>query len=513
MGWRRQPSYQVGDHARRASRELVVRSLQMARTVAAVLVALTIGIFVENYRYPSSFFDNDTVGPFVLSLVFVAAAFALVGLLRRWVRRLIRRNGSFIYVSCLPGDDDFDRVRFERSVDDHVMSPDTGRGSRLLAGSMRVGHPLDPTDRAGSTGALLAAFGHALRADDSKVPTNLLCNMLWPVGIEFGLRARFEPHTRLWYLPERWDADPSWYSEYRWLAGDLLDVIDLAQLRATYPQPLALEELASEVNVQQGSGSSDRELVVLELSSPLPDQRSAEAFRRMEKIEGLDTAPRTTLRLLDPAATSDGGPWRVNPKEMALRAVKAATVIHHALSRSQRVLVGARVAKPESVAIGYLLRFWVGESDPGLAARLGYINWSDASRSFEVWTLDRGQPGSVDETDEIVNLTPHTIRLVGQDDELVLEIEPGGQPARVADQLHTGPSIRFEGRQLPAVQVETGPVIDLPPPSPGRLYITSRVTAARCPDRADVVFPHDEVRQDGVIVGCRSLAVFSQGRG
>ncbi len=238
-----------------------------------------------------------------------------------------------------------------------------------------------------------------------------------------------------------------------------------------------------------------------------------DAFDRLVQAEGLDNARRTTLRLFDPAATVRGTPWLVDPSEMATRAYRAASAIHHATLRSNEVLIAARLAKPESVAVGHLLQFWSSnENHHQRPGELAYINWSAATQSFETWRLRPERVIAVGDANEIVNLTPHPVRLFNTKGVAILELEPGGQAARVADRLHPGPRISFRGSELPVLRIKAGPVTDLPPPVNGRLYVTSRVTAARCSDRSDVVFPHDEIREAGTIIGCRTFATFAGSR-
>ena len=51
-----------------------------------------------------------------------------------------------------------------------------------------------------------------------------------------------------------------------------------------------------------------------------------------------------------------------------------------------------------------------------------------------------------------------------------------------------------------------GPPVPLPDPELGVLYIVSRATAEAAPERADLLYPDDAVRDErGRIVGCRAL--------
>jgi hypothetical protein len=112
----------------------------------------------------------------------------------------------------------------------------------------------------------------------------------------------------------------------------------------------------------------------------------------------------------------------------------------------------------------------------------------------------------------LVNLTPHSVTLVGDGGTVV--IQPTGAPARVtlsSDQpdltvrVCIGEDYRIG---VPVVvTATTGEVTGLPPAAAGTLYIVSRPVAAARPERDDLVVPHDTVRDDcGVVIGCRALA-------
>ncbi|MBF9129151.1 hypothetical protein I0C86_09195 [Plantactinospora sp. S1510] len=117
------------------------------------------------------------------------------------------------------------------------------------------------------------------------------------------------------------------------------------------------------------------------------------------------------------------------------------------------------------------------------------------------------RPADGDNASEVVNLTPHVVRLVG--DGATVELIPVGPPARVVlrpDQIdgvvRIGPLVVPLKRTAASSEV-TG----VPDRRPGVLVIVARPVAEALPDRDDLVYPHDTVRDDrGVVVGCRSLA-------
>lgn len=100
----------------------------------------------------------------------------------------------------------------------------------------------------------------------------------------------------------------------------------------------------------------------------------------------------------------------------------------------------------------------------------------------------------------VMNLTPHTVTVLGG--ALPVVFEPEGL-ARVSDD--SSPAGEVLG--VPLVDVRFGDVVGLPAPDDGVVYLVARVVAVALPDRADLVFPFDEVRDaEGRILGVRALA-------
>lgn len=108
---------------------------------------------------------------------------------------------------------------------------------------------------------------------------------------------------------------------------------------------------------------------------------------------------------------------------------------------------------------------------------------------------------------EMVNLTPHVVRLVGEDQ--TVELPPAGPPARVVLRPdRPDGAVRVGSLVVPLKRTAaTGVVTGLPEPRPGVMLIVARPVAEALPERDDLVYPHETVRNaDGVVVGCRSLA-------
>lgn len=105
----------------------------------------------------------------------------------------------------------------------------------------------------------------------------------------------------------------------------------------------------------------------------------------------------------------------------------------------------------------------------------------------------------------IVNLTPHTVSIVGDDGQV--DLPPDGPPARCAEVVHDLGRRPTTAGHVQFVEVSYGPVTGLPEPSPGTVYLVSQVVVAALPERVDLAFPSDLVRDgEGRVVGCRALA-------
>lgn len=108
---------------------------------------------------------------------------------------------------------------------------------------------------------------------------------------------------------------------------------------------------------------------------------------------------------------------------------------------------------------------------------------------------------------EVLNLTPHVVRLVGG--ATTVELVPAGPPARVVlrPDIDDG-SIRIGGLVVPLKRTAaSAQVTGVPARRLGVLLIVGRPVALALPERDDLVFPHDTVRDgSGAVVGCRSLA-------
>jgi len=94
---------------------------------------------------------------------------------------------------------------------------------------------------------------------------------------------------------------------------------------------------------------------------------------------------------------------------------------------------------------------------------------------------------------KLVNLTPHEIKIVGENGEERLVIPPSGIVARVRTEQTL---VRYVNG-IPIVRTTFGDVEGLPEPQPNTLYIVSSLVAQAVPYRNDVVAP--DTSPNGVV--------------
>ena len=111
---------------------------------------------------------------------------------------------------------------------------------------------------------------------------------------------------------------------------------------------------------------------------------------------------------------------------------------------------------------------------------------------------------------KVINLTPHEVRLVGEDGKVLIAFPPSGQVARLVEEEEKLPSLSVEGTFVPLRRKKFGRVENLPSPQEGTLYIVSLPVAQAMPERHDLLVPHKPVRDEkGRVVGARALASLS----
>lgn len=122
------------------------------------------------------------------------------------------------------------------------------------------------------------------------------------------------------------------------------------------------------------------------------------------------------------------------------------------------------------------------------------------------------------EVHRLVNLTPHRVvleTLAANGDTQRLVLPPADAVPRLVIAagnndvlLIRGGDDHFDGSVLPVVNGTRAIGIEppLPDPQPGVLYITSRALAEYIPERMDLVWPEDQIRdREGTVIGARKL--------
>lgn len=105
---------------------------------------------------------------------------------------------------------------------------------------------------------------------------------------------------------------------------------------------------------------------------------------------------------------------------------------------------------------------------------------------------------------KFVNLTPHEITLVDNNDKVIAIFPPSGNIARVSARTIRVASIN----NIPISTTSYGEVEGLPEPNDNEVYIVSSLVAQRCQSRKDIFIPNESVRDEkGRIIGCRSLGI------
>ena len=110
----------------------------------------------------------------------------------------------------------------------------------------------------------------------------------------------------------------------------------------------------------------------------------------------------------------------------------------------------------------------------------------------------------------IVNLTPHTINIYG-DEGWIINVSATGSLARVAEVRESAPPVQIgtdvSGLYIPVSRATYGEVTGLPEPDGETIYIVSAQVAQQCAGRQDVFYPGPAIRDDaGRQVGCHGLS-------
>lgn len=108
-------------------------------------------------------------------------------------------------------------------------------------------------------------------------------------------------------------------------------------------------------------------------------------------------------------------------------------------------------------------------------------------------------------TTQLINLCPHTINILDEEAAPIITVQPSGNVARVSQSEEI---VAVPGLPCKITRQTFGDVVGLPEATPGVFFIVSRLVAAACPERDDLLIPGPLVRDDaGNPIGCRGLSV------
>ena len=116
-------------------------------------------------------------------------------------------------------------------------------------------------------------------------------------------------------------------------------------------------------------------------------------------------------------------------------------------------------------------------------------------------------------TTDLRNLTPHPVTLLNTD-EVAVTIAPAGQIPRVELTRYEVDAISTRHGRIRMTETLLGSQVDgLPDPVDGVLLIVSRLAMEAVPERVDLVFPDDLIRDDtGAVIGARALGRLRHGQ-
>lgn len=104
----------------------------------------------------------------------------------------------------------------------------------------------------------------------------------------------------------------------------------------------------------------------------------------------------------------------------------------------------------------------------------------------------------LNESDKIINLTPHTVNI----GDIVLH--PSGTIARAKEEVEVVGNING----IDIVRKRFTDVVDLPDYQDGVYYVVSLIVAQALPERKDLLCPGEQIRDEqGRIIGCKNLCI------
>lgn len=109
----------------------------------------------------------------------------------------------------------------------------------------------------------------------------------------------------------------------------------------------------------------------------------------------------------------------------------------------------------------------------------------------------------MDEIKRIVNRTGHIINIIDKEGKTILSIPSSGM-IRV-NILPDDPVLTVLGVPFKQRRVYGTEDVELPPKIDGYIYIVSQHVANAFPQRKDLCYPDEKVKEDDRVIGCRFL--------
>jgi hypothetical protein len=121
--------------------------------------------------------------------------------------------------------------------------------------------------------------------------------------------------------------------------------------------------------------------------------------------------------------------------------------------------------------------------------------------------------GRVNTEVRLENRTPHNPLVVFGMNGGSVSLPCEGEPVRLSEERSVASTLAISGVTIAVVEQSYGEPELLPPPTADVWHVVSQLVVNALPDRSDLLFPVDLVRDEfGNVVGCRALARSAAGQ-
>ena len=102
---------------------------------------------------------------------------------------------------------------------------------------------------------------------------------------------------------------------------------------------------------------------------------------------------------------------------------------------------------------------------------------------------------------KIINLNQHSINILDENGNINMIFPCSDMVARCTESRKKVGEING----VPITETVYGEVVDMPQPKEGVIYLTNYTVRRKYPERDDLYYPNEVIRQEGKIIGCKSL--------